>query len=72
MKLNTWLLLLTLSVPVSYASTGPIAARVNGEEISEFRLERYFAEFLEDQGRALGSIRNPKAYKQLRQRPWTP
>lgn len=68
MQLNTWLLLLTLSVPVSYASTGPIAARVNGEEISEFRLERYFAEFLEDQGRALGSIRNPKAYKQLRQK----
>jgi peptidyl-prolyl cis-trans isomerase C len=41
-------------------------ARVNGEEISQLRLERYFAEYLEDQGRALGSIRNPKAYKQLR------
>jgi peptidyl-prolyl cis-trans isomerase C len=41
-------------------------ARVNGEEISQMRLERYFAEYLEDQGRAVGSIRNPKAYKQLR------
>ncbi|MHC8314936.1 peptidylprolyl isomerase [Pseudomonas sp. LB3P31] len=68
MKLNNWLLLLALWVPVSYASTGPIAARVNGEEISEFRLERFFVEFLEDQGRAVGSIRNPKAYKQLRQK----
>jgi peptidyl-prolyl cis-trans isomerase C len=56
-----------LWVPVAFCSNGPAAARVNGEEISEFRLERYFAEYLEDQGRALGSIRNPKAYKQLRQ-----
>ena len=42
-------------------------ARVNGEEISEFRLERFFAEYLEDQGRAVASIRSPRAYKQLRQ-----
>ncbi|MGE8186776.1 foldase protein PrsA [Pseudomonas sp. NPDC086278] len=67
MTLKTLLILLTLWVPVAFASNGPAAARVNGEEISEFRLERYFAEFLEDQGRAVGSIRNPKAYKQLRQ-----
>ncbi|MEO8642999.1 peptidylprolyl isomerase [Pseudomonas sp.] len=67
MPLKTLLLLLTLWVPVAFCSNGPAAARVNGEEISEFRLERYFAEYLEDQGRALGSIRNPKAYKQLRQ-----
>lgn len=68
MKLKTLLILLTLWLPVAFASNGPVAARVNGEEISEFRLERYFAEYLEDQGRALGSIRNPKAYKQLRQK----
>ena len=67
MKLNTLLILLTMWVPVAFCSNGPVAARVNGEDISEFRLERYFAEFLEDQGRAVGSIRNPKAYKQLRQ-----
>ncbi|MHC8334471.1 peptidylprolyl isomerase [Pseudomonas sp. LB3P25] len=67
MPLKTLLLLLTLWVPVAFCSNGPAAARVNGEEISEYRLERYFAEYLEDQGRAVGSIRNPKAYKQLRQ-----
>jgi peptidyl-prolyl cis-trans isomerase C len=68
MKLNIALILLTLWVPVAFSNNGPAAARVNGEEISEFRLERYFAEFLEDQGRAVGNIRNPKAYKQLRQK----
>jgi peptidyl-prolyl cis-trans isomerase C len=68
MKLNTLLILLTMWVPVALCNNGPAAARVNGEEISEFRLERYFAEFLEDQGRAVASIRSPKAYKQLRQK----
>ena len=68
MKLNIALMLLTLWAPVAFCNNGPAAARVNGEEISEFRLERYFAEFLEDQGRAVGNIRNPKAYKQLRQK----
>ncbi len=68
MKFNAVLMLLTLWAPVAFCNNGPAAARVNGEEISEFRLERYFAEFLEDQGRAVGNIRNPKAYKQLRQK----
>ncbi|MBC8995352.1 MULTISPECIES: SurA N-terminal domain-containing protein [unclassified Pseudomonas] len=67
MKLRTLMLLLTCWLPVALANNGPAAARVNGEEISEFRLERFFAEYLEDQGRAVASIRNPKAYKQLRQ-----
>lgn len=66
MRLDTLLVLLTLWVPVAWCSNDPAAARVNGEEISQLRLERYFAEYLEDQGRAVGSIRNPKAYKQLR------
>jgi peptidyl-prolyl cis-trans isomerase C len=66
MKLNTLLVLWALWVPVAYCSNGPAVARVNGEEISQLRLERYFAEYLEDQGRSLGNIRNPKAYKQLR------
>lgn len=66
MKLNTVLMLLTLWVPAAFCSNGPVAARVNGEEISQMRLERYFAEYLEDQGRAVASIRSPSAYKQLR------
>jgi peptidyl-prolyl cis-trans isomerase C len=66
MRLDTVLVLLALWVPVAWCSNDPAAARVNGEEISQLRLERYFAEYLEDQGRAVGSIRNPKAYKQLR------
>lgn len=67
MTLKTPLLLLMLWVPVAFSNNEPAAARVNGEEISEFRLERYFVEYLQDQGRAVGSIRNPKAYKELRQ-----
>lgn len=67
MKLNTLLILLTLWVPAAFCSNGQVAARVNGEEISQMRLERYFAEYLEDQGRAVASIRSPSAYKQLRQ-----
>ena len=58
MKLNTLLVLLTLWVPVAWCSNGPAAARVNGEEISRLRLERYVAEYLEDQGRAVGSLRS--------------
>ncbi|RON56270.1 peptidylprolyl isomerase [Pseudomonas frederiksbergensis] len=65
--MKTLLLLLMLWVPMAFSNNEPAAARVNGAQISEFRLERYFAEFLEDQGRAVASIRNPKAYKQLRQ-----
>ncbi|MGE7989565.1 SurA N-terminal domain-containing protein [Pseudomonas sp. NPDC089554] len=42
------------------------AARVNGVEISVLRLERYFSEYLQAQGRALSSIRNPNLYKRLR------
>lgn len=66
MKITRVLILFAMWLPAAFASNGPVAARVNGEEISEMRLERYFAEFLEDQGRAVASIRNPKAYKQLR------
>lgn len=42
------------------------AARVNGVEIGVLRLERYFAEYLQAQGRALTSIRNPNLYQRLR------
>ena len=66
MKLATVLVLLTLWVPAAFCSNGAAVARVNGEEISQLRLERYFSEYLEDQGRAVASIRSPSAYKQLR------
>ncbi|MFK8332285.1 SurA N-terminal domain-containing protein [Pseudomonas sp. BJa5] len=59
------LLLCILALPLQ-AQEGPAAARVNGVEISQLRLERYFVEYLEDQGRALTSIRNPSVYKRLR------
>lgn len=67
MKLTRLLMLLTCWLPAVWANTEPAVARVNGEEISGYRFERFFAEYLEDQGRAVASIRNPKAYKQLRQ-----
>lgn len=68
MKSKLLLMVLTLWLPAALASNGPAVAKVNDQEISALRFERYFAEYLEDQGRALGSIRNPKAYKQLRQK----
>lgn len=46
---------------------GMAAARVNGVSISEYRLERYFAEYLEDQGRPITGIRSPSLYKRLRE-----
>jgi peptidyl-prolyl cis-trans isomerase C len=67
MKCTTLILLLTCWLPLAWANNEPAVARVNGEEISGFRFERFFAEYLEDQGRAVTSIRSPKAYKELRQ-----
>lgn len=46
---------------------GEAAVRVNGVGISALRVERYFAEYLEDQGRALTSIRSPSLYQRLRE-----
>jgi parvulin-like peptidyl-prolyl isomerase len=43
-----------------------VAARVNGVEVSIFRLERYFEEYLKEKGRNVGAIRNPQAYKSLK------
>jgi len=65
MKLLPFLLcLLALQVQ---AQEEPAAARVNGVAISQMRLERYFADYLQAQGRALASIRNPSVYKRLRE-----
>ncbi|WP_442107348.1 SurA N-terminal domain-containing protein [Pseudomonas sp. NUPR-001] len=65
MKLLT-LLLCLLALHVQ-AQDGPAAAQVNGVAISQLRLERYFADYLQAQGRALTSIRNPSVYKRLRE-----
>lgn len=67
MKLKNLWWLLAWWLPMAFANTEPVAARVNGEVISELRLERFFVEYLEDRGRAVASIRSPKAYRQLRQ-----
>ena len=61
------IVLLCLLLVMTRASWADVpAARVNGVEIGLMRLERYFAEYLEAQGRALTSIRNPNLYKRLR------
>ena len=60
-------LLLCLLQVLAKASWADVpAARVNGVEIEMMRLERYFSEYLDAQGRALTGIRNPTLYKRLR------
>ncbi|QVM89078.1 SurA N-terminal domain-containing protein [Pseudomonas entomophila] len=59
------LLCLLLGVPPAILADVPVA-RVNGVEIGALRLERYFTEYLQAQGRALASIRNPNLYQRLR------
>ncbi|MBA1203275.1 peptidylprolyl isomerase [Pseudomonas capeferrum] len=53
-------------VPLGWADDMPVA-RVNGVQISVLRLERYFAEYLQAQGRAVASIRSPSLYRHLRE-----
>lgn len=43
-----------------------IAARVNGAEITNFRLERHFEEYLKNQRRNISSMINPRVYKKLK------
>ncbi|MDH0647555.1 SurA N-terminal domain-containing protein [Pseudomonas sp. GD03858] len=57
--------LLSLLAQASHADT-PVV-RVNGVEIGVLRLERYFTEYLQAQGRAVASIRNPNLYRSLRE-----
>ena len=63
-----WLVVLLLwgVVQLSWAESAPVA-RVNGVDISVTRLERYFADYLQGQGRAVTSIRSPTLYKRLRE-----
>lgn len=64
---NPWLgLVIGLLTPLVLAGETGVAARVNGTEISNFRLERHFADYLKIQGRQVGAIRSPAAYKRLK------
>ncbi|MGO5000035.1 peptidylprolyl isomerase [Oceanisphaera sp. W20_SRM_FM3] len=49
-----------------WAQAVGVAAKVNGVEISNFRLERHFADYLLAQGRSVGAIRSPNVYKRLK------
>lgn len=60
------LLCLLLGVTPAIFADAPVA-RVNGVEIGALRLERYFTEYLQAQGRAVASIRNPNLYQRLRE-----
>ncbi|WP_252089588.1 SurA N-terminal domain-containing protein [Pseudomonas sp. MWU13-3659] len=60
------LLCLLLGVTPAILADVPVA-RVNGVEIGALRLERYFTEYLQAQGRAVASIRNPNLYQRLRE-----
>lgn len=61
------ILLLCLLLLIAKASWADVpAARVNGVTVNLMRLERYFTEYLQAQGRAVASIRNPTLYKRLR------
>lgn len=59
-------LLLALAAPPLRAQEPGIAARVNGVEISVFRLERYFEDYLRERGRNLATLRSPAAYQRLK------
>lgn len=60
------LLCLLLGITPAILADVPVA-RVNGVEIGALRLERYFTEYLQAQGRAVASIRNPNLYQRLRE-----
>lgn len=61
-----WLGLLALLAALAAQADEPLAARVNGVGISDWRLQRYFEEYLATQGRSLGAIRSPTLYGRLR------
>jgi peptidyl-prolyl cis-trans isomerase C len=57
---------LTMAGLSAQAQEVGVAARVNGVDISVFRLERYFDDYLKEKGRNVATIRNPTAYKRLK------
>lgn len=56
---------LTLPTPATAQEVG-VAARVNGADISVFRLERHFEDYLKLQARNVATIRNPEVFKRLK------
>lgn len=56
---------LSLAVPAMAQEVG-VAARVNGADISVFRLERHFEDYLKQQARNVAAIRNPEVFKRLK------
>ncbi len=67
--LNGLLLALTAALgagPVAAQSIPGAAARVNGVEISNFRLERHFEDYLKNQRRNVSSMIHPRVYKKLK------
>ncbi|MCC4114361.1 SurA N-terminal domain-containing protein [Aromatoleum toluclasticum] len=56
---------LTLPTPATAQEVG-VAARVNGADISVFRLERHFEDYLKLQARNVAAIRNPEVFKRLK------
>jgi SurA-like protein len=55
-----------LSASGALAQEVGTAARVNGVEISVFRLERYFEDYLQEKGRSVQMMTNPQVYKRLK------
>lgn len=62
----TALLLILLAGQELSASEYGSAARVNGVDISLFRLERHFEDYLREQNRNVAQIRNPSVFKRLK------
>lgn len=60
------LLLVLLTAHELSAAEYGTAARVNGVDISLFRLERHFEDYLREQRRSVAQIRNPSVYKRLK------
>lgn len=59
-------LVCTLAPGAAPAQEVGAAARVNGVEISVFRLERHFEDYLKQQARNVAAIRNPEVFKRLK------
>lgn len=58
---------LGLVAATAFAQSVPgVAARVNGVEIGNLRLERHFDEFLKSQRRNITAMINPRVYKKLK------
>lgn len=59
-------LVLALAAAPAAAQIVGTAARVNGVEISNFRLERHFDDYVKGKGRNITKMINPKVYKKLK------